>query len=314
MSIHDDAFWDQVPAEHLRTLVEQGRSNGLLTSLFALGDPFDLGTPGIAVIQGAPGNVFPRHCHDTERFEVLVAGSFRDGTGRTFGAGDVMVAHHMDMYGPHIGGPEGYTVVELFDTMLGTYELFWDTPKGPRRSNKLLEEAPATPEPVMRGTSPPASERVVRGAAHESIHDPAFWNRVPSPRLQPLVDAVEGSGFPGMAYRLVALGDPDDPEVPAAVMFKAPAGYVLPRHSHDCHRFEVLIDGSILDERGETRAAGSVMTAEPGQMYGPYTAGPSGYCSVELFSRLAGAYEITWETARGPWLDNRLAGSGSRPA
>ena len=24
-SIHDDAFWDQVPAEFLRTLVEQGR-------------------------------------------------------------------------------------------------------------------------------------------------------------------------------------------------------------------------------------------------------------------------------------------------
>jgi hypothetical protein len=201
MSIHDESFWDQVPAEHLRTLVEQGRSNGLLTSIFALGDPFDLGTPGVAVIQGAPGNVFPRHCHDTERFEILVAGSFHDGTGHTYRAGDVMVAHHMDMYGPHIGGPEGYTVVELFDTMLGTYELFWETPKGARRSNKLLDDASTGAAPVMKGTPRPASDRVTGGAAHESIHQPTFWNRVPSPRLQPLVDAVEGSGCSPSATR-----------------------------------------------------------------------------------------------------------------
>jgi anti-sigma factor ChrR (cupin superfamily) len=305
-SIHDESFWDEAPAEYLRTLVEQGRRNGLLTSIFALGDPTDLRTAGIAVIRGDPGHVFPRHCHDTERFEVLVDGSFTDGNGTVYTPGAVMVAHHMDMYGPHIGGPDGYTVVELFDSMLGTYELFWETPAGPRATNKLDGET------AMHGAPRSASARVPRGAAHESIHDPGFWNRVPSSRLQPLVDAVVASGYPDMAYRLFALGDPDDPETPVAVAFHGPAGYVLPRHSHDCYRFEVVIDGSLTNEHGEVLLAGSIMTAVPNEMYGPLTAGPDGYSSVEIFSRLAGAHEITWDTAEGPWFDDRL--ESTRPA
>lgn len=305
-TIHDESFWDEVPAEYLRTLVEQGRRNGLLTSIFALGDPTDLRTPGIAVIRGAPGHVFPRHCHDTERFEVLVDGSFTDGSGSVYTTGAVMVAHHMDMYGPHIGGPDGYAVVELFDSMVGTYELFWETPGGPRPANKLGTDD------VVHGTPRPPSGRVPRGAAHESIHDEGFWNRVPSPRLQPLVDAVVASGYRDMGYRLFALGDPDDADTPAAVVFRAPAGYELPRHSHDCHRFEVVIEGSLTNEHGERLTAGSIMTAAPDQMYGPLTAGPDGYTSVEIFSRLAGAHEITWDTPRGPWLDDRLV--TTRPA
>jgi anti-sigma factor ChrR (cupin superfamily) len=320
-SMDDEEFWDQVPAgaDFLKTLVVQGRENSMLTSIFALGDPTDLNTVGIAVIRNIePGHFFPRHCHDCERFEVLVQGSFVDGAGNEYAAGDVMVAHNMDMYGPHVAGPEGYTVVEFFGSVLGTYELFWETSRGPKKVNKIEEDARKSGVLVdgqldlpVRGQPRPMSDKTVRGAAHDSIHNESFWNKVPRPYLQPLVDGSVNSGYDGMAYTMVALGDPDDPETPAATVFKAPAGYVLPRHSHDCYRFEVLIDGSITDEFGVERGVGTVMTASPNEMYGPIVAGPNGYASVEFFSRLIGTYEITWDTPRGPWHDNRLLGTAA---
>lgn len=310
-SIHDAEFWDQVPAEYLRTLVEQGRHNGLPTSIFALGDPHRLETPGIVVIKAGDGHHFPRHCHDCERFEIVIDGSFRDGTGHLYRAGDVMLAHHMDMYGPHIAEPGGYVVLEYFGSMLGTYELFWDTRRGPLQTNKIEEDqraargsGTALDLPVL-GQAPPASPAVERGVAFQSINDDDFWNRVPAAYLQPLVDAC--LPFDGMKYRLFALGDPNDPETPAVVIFRSPPGHVVARRSHDCHRFEVILEGSVTDEHGDVCGPGSVMTAAPNQMYGPSVAGPEGCVSAEFFSRLAGAYEITWSSKSGPIADNRLA-------
>jgi anti-sigma factor ChrR (cupin superfamily) len=303
-SIHDEGFWDQVPAEFLRTLVEQGRDNGLPTSIFALGDPHRLETPGIVCIKAGDGHHFPRHCHDCERFEVVLDGGFTDGTGQHYIAGDVMIAHHMDMYGPHIADPGGYVVLEYFGSVLGTYELFWDTKRGPFKANKIEEEHGTSIGLPVSGERPPASPAVERGASFQSIHDPAFWNQVPAPYLQPLVDSC--LPCEGMAYRLFALGDPNDPETPAVTIFRAPPGYVLPRHSHDCHRFEVVLEGSLTDEHGDVLTAGSIATAIPGQMYGPSVAGPEGWISAEFFSRLAGTYEITWDTKHGPLFDNRL--------
>jgi hypothetical protein len=143
MSIHEEVFWDQVPAEFLRTLVEQGRDNGLPTSIFSMGDPHQLATPGIVCIKAGDGHHFPRHCHDCERFEIVLDGGFHDATGQHYRAGDVMIAHHMDMYGPHIASHDGYIVLELFGSMLGTYELFWETPNGPRKANKIDEDSAA---------------------------------------------------------------------------------------------------------------------------------------------------------------------------
>lgn len=314
LSIHDEAFWDQVPAEFLRTLVEQGRDNGLPTSIFSMGDPHTLQTPGIVCIKAGDGHNFPRHCHDCERFEIVLDGAFTDGTGHHYQAGDVMIAHHMDMYGPHIAEPGGYVVLEYFGSVLGTYELFWDTSRGPRKTNKIEEDHIAThghDSPVdlpVIGMAPPPAPNVERGASFQSIHDPSFWNLVPAQYLQPLVDAC--LPFDGMGYRMFALGDPFDPETPAVVLFRAPPGYVLPRHSHDCHRFEVVVEGSLTDEDGNHLEAGAVMTAEPKQMYGPSIAGSDGYVSAEFFSRLAGTYEITWASKHGPIHDNRLTSSG----
>jgi len=312
-SIHDEAFWDHVPAGYLRTLVEQGRANGLPTSIFSLGDPHRLETPGIVCIQAGDGHRFPRHGHDCERFEIVLDGAFTDGTGRRYQAGDVMIAHHLDMYGPHIAEPGGYVVLEYFGSMLGTYELYWDSRGGPRKANKLDEDVVARgggdgPDRPVAGHAPPPSPAVERGASFQSIHDDRFWNLVPAPYLQPLVDGC--APFEGMAYRLFALGDPDDPETPAVVVFRAPPGYELPRHSHDCHRFEVVIDGSLTDEHGDALTAGSIATAEPNQMYGPSVAGPDGYVSAEFFGRLAGAYQITWRSRRGPHFTDLLVTPG----
>jgi anti-sigma factor ChrR (cupin superfamily) len=305
-SIHEERFWDQVPAGYLRTLVEQGRANGLPTSIFALGDPHRLETPGIVCIKAGDGHYFPRHGHDCERFEIVLDGAFTDGTGRRYQAGDVMIAHHMDMYGPHIAEPGGYVVLEYFGSVLGTYELYWDTRAGPRQANKIDEDRAATGGDLpVNGQRPPPSPAVERGAAFGSVHDRSFWNQVPAPYLQPLVDNC--LAFPGMGYRLFALGDPGDPETPAVVLFRAPPGYVLPRHSHDCERFEVVVEGSVTDEHGEVLAPGSIATAAPAQMYGPSVAGPAGYVSAEFFNRLAGAYQITWDAKDGPTFTDLVA-------
>jgi len=140
----------------------------------------------------------------------------------------------------------------------------------------------------------------------DQIHDEAFWNKVPSAHLRPLIDAVVPYGHLGFGYTMKVLGDPHDPEATAVVIWKAPAGYVLQRHSHGCGRFEVIIEGSVTDEHGTVFEVGGIMTAEPDEMYGPIHAGPNGYTSVEVFSRLEGCYLITWDDPDGPRLDNRL--------
>jgi len=140
----------------------------------------------------------------------------------------------------------------------------------------------------------------------DQIGDASFWNKVPAEYLMPLVNAVVPYGNLGFGYTMKVLGDPHDTEAPAVVVWKAPSGYVLARHSHGCHRFEVIIQGSITDEHGQVLGVGGIMTADPNEMYGPIVAGPEGYTSVEVFSRLDGTYMITWDEAAGPRLDNRL--------
>jgi hypothetical protein len=140
----------------------------------------------------------------------------------------------------------------------------------------------------------------------DQISDASFWNKVPAEYLMPLVRAVVPYDHLGFGYTMKVLGEPHDSEAPAVVVWKAPAGYLLARHSHGCHRFEVIIQGSVTDEHGNHLGVGGIMTAEPDEMYGPIHAGPDGYTSVEVFSRLEGTYLITWDEPDGPRLDNRL--------
>ena len=93
--------------------------------------------------------------------------------------------------------------------------------------------------------------------------------------------------------------DPQDWEAPAVVMLEMPPNYVLFRHAHICHRFEVVVKGS-LEADGRILRPGDVMTARPGELYGPHTAGPEGCTTAEVFGSHDGVYRVIAETTDGP--------------
>jgi hypothetical protein len=81
--------------------------------------------------------------------------------------------------------------------------------------------------------------------------------------------------------------DPDDPSAPLASLLWLPPGFVLPRHSHSCHRVEVVVRGSLTIE-GHVLHPGDVSVSRPNEFYGPNIAGPTGSLSVEIFSHSEG--------------------------
>ena len=99
--------------------------------------------------------------------------------------------------------------------------------------------------------------------------------------------------------RIFVLADREDEwDAPAAVMLEMPPGYVLFRHAHICHRFEVVVKGS-LEAGGKWLGPGDVMTAKPGEMYGPHTAGPEGCTTVEVFGSLEGVFRVIATSPEG---------------
>lgn len=147
---------------------------------------------------------------------------------------------------------------------------------------------------------------------HFSPDEPDFWGRCPAEYLRPLIDDA------GMPISIFTMGDPHDPETPTFVVFSMPPNATLPRHSHDCERFETIIAGSMHaigpGENNRHLKVGDCMIAHANEMYGPHIAGPDGFTVVEFFSRLQGAYEVTFDTKRGPWKRNLLADLPARPA
>ncbi|HMK99866.1 MAG TPA: hypothetical protein VK428_06725 [Acidimicrobiales bacterium] len=103
-----------------------------------------------------------------------------------------------------------------------------------------------------------------------------------------------------MTTRLYVLGrGGDDLAAPAVVVLEMPPGYVLFRHAHVCHRFEVVVKGSMTAD-GEVLGPGDVMTAAPGEFYGPHVAGPEGCTTVEVFGTLDGVFRVLAESGSGP--------------
>ena len=99
--------------------------------------------------------------------------------------------------------------------------------------------------------------------------------------------------------RIFALSDdPESWDSPAAVVLEMPPDYVLFRHAHICHRFEVVVKGS-LEAGGRVLVPGDVMTARPGEMYGPHTAGPEGCTTVEFFGSLEGVFRVLGDSPDG---------------
>jgi hypothetical protein len=103
----------------------------------------------------------------------------------------------------------------------------------------------------------------------------------------------------GNGSRMFVLADdPQSWDAPAVVVLEMPPSYVLFRHAHICHRFEVVVKGS-LEAGGRILRPGDVMTARPGEMYGPHTAGPEGCTTVEVFGSLEGVFRVLTETPDG---------------
>ena len=115
----------------------------------------------------------------------------------------------------------------------------------------------------------------------------------------PLSDAIGQAGVTDEGTKVFVLADdPDTWDAPAVVMLKMPPGYRLFRHAHICHRFEVIVTGT-LEVNGEILGPGAVMTARPGEMYGPHIAGAEGCTTAEVFGAHEGVYRIIAEGSSG---------------
>ena len=123
-----------------------------------------------------------------------------------------------------------------------------------------------------------------------------YWGRFPE-HLSETGEMMAASKLTPAS--LFVLGESADETAPAALIFTMPPNSVVPRHSHICERFEVILEGSLkVDDL--LLGPGDVMVARKGDAYGPHTAGPEGCQTLEIFSTLAGADHIMYETADGP--------------
>ena len=75
-------------------------------------------------------------------------------------------------------------------------------------------------------------------ASFLSMDDPQFWKQYPE-ELKELVE-LPLEGVTGLAYFL--LGDRKD-NPPTVVTLRMGPNWTLPRHAHDCHRFEIVVQG-----------------------------------------------------------------------
>ena len=92
--------------------------------------------------------------------------------------------------------------------------------------------------------------------------------------------------------QIYVLGDDSEaPDAPTVVMLDMPPNYVLFRHAHICHRFEVVVKGS-MRAGDRTLVPGDVMVAKPGELYGPHVAGPEGCTTAEVFGTLEGVFRV----------------------
>ena len=108
---------------------------------------------------------------------------------------------------------------------------------------------------------------------------------------------VAREAFPGGDFGAVPLGDASDPSGPLVGFKKMAPGEVLSRHAHDCVRVEVILDGYLELGDGSLLERGDITVRAPAEFYGPYTAGPEGCVSIEMFSKASGMTRLIEETA-----------------
>lgn len=125
--------------------------------------------------------------------------------------------------------------------------------------------------------------------AFVSMDEPEFWAHCPKE-----LEHLEG-GLSGLAYFL--LGERKD-NPPTVVALRMGPGWVLPRHAHDCYRFEIVVQGA-LDVGERVLKPGDVMISEPGIAYGPHVAGPEGCTTFEIFSNHKASYVALLDMPEG---------------
>jgi hypothetical protein len=125
---------------------------------------------------------------------------------------------------------------------------------------------------------------------------PGYWDRYPE-HLKDMAGIMADSRLTPATMHV--MGEPSDEAAPTALIFTMPPNSTIPRHAHDCERFEVILEGSLMVD-DMVLGPGDVMIARPGESYGPHTAGPDGCRTLEVFGTLAGAHSLIYDTPAGP--------------
>jgi hypothetical protein len=113
-----------------------------------------------------------------------------------------------------------------------------------------------------------------------SMDDPGFWSRCPE-ELRPLTE-----GGLGASYFLMGRQSENPPTV---IALRMGPGWTTVRHAHEGWRMEIVVQGT-LDVGERILKAGDVMLSEPGEAYGPHTAGPDGCVTFEVFANYRDSY------------------------
>ena len=95
----------------------QGTGPGVSYARFLM-DEDDTSSPLVILTKFSPGEVVDPHTHGTNYFEYVVEGEQTVGKTR-FGPGDVRFAKAGTGYGPIVIGPQGCTVVIVFQEATG---------------------------------------------------------------------------------------------------------------------------------------------------------------------------------------------------
>jgi hypothetical protein len=122
-----------------------------------------------------------------------------------------------------------------------------------------------------------------------AMDDAQFWDRCPK-ELEPLMR----SGI-GAAYFLLGEQKANPPTV---IALRMEPNFVLPRHAHDCWRFEIVVKGT-LDVGERILKPGDVMLTEPGIAYGPHVAGAEGCTTFEVFTNYVASHTTLLEDGKG---------------
>jgi hypothetical protein len=125
----DHGYWDALASPSMRELVERARSLGWKFGPRVMSDGERTDVPIVALVELPPNGVLPRHRRDCDRFEVVIRGSIAVGDGVVFGPGDVETSKAGKFYGPHVAGPEGALVVEVF-ARADRMEIEFEDPQG----------------------------------------------------------------------------------------------------------------------------------------------------------------------------------------